>query len=138
MIKIARSIFYYLVTVTLLAFFGGYVMTQKKPNYPNRIYSYLRKCTTEVSVRFYASEPEKDIYTCDDRRVDTTRTDRNYYFNSGFEISSSEILWSKDGQKFVVNVSSRVKQDFFWFLWDKPIWTSFNGEKIVNGKSALP
>jgi hypothetical protein len=137
-IKIVRIIFYLWGSIFLLIFLFANVVGAKKPYFPSRIDFYLRNCLTEVSAKIYDSKPVKDFYTCEDKRLNTARNSRSYFFNSEFEILSSEILWSKDGQKFVVNVSGHVKQNFFFFLWDKPIWKSFDGESIVKGKSIQP
>jgi hypothetical protein len=137
-IKIVRIIFYLWGSIFLLIFLFANVIGAKKPYFPALIDVYLRNCLTEVAAKIYDSKPVKDFYTCEDKRLNTARNSRSYFFNSEFEILSSEILWSKDGQKFVVNVSGHVKRDFFFFLWDKPIWKSFDGESVVKGKSIQP
>ena len=139
-IKIVRFIFYLWGSIFLFLLLIVNVIGAKKPYFPGRIDIYLRNCLTEVAAKIYDPKPVKDFSTCEDERLNTIRNSdsRSYYYNSGFEILSSEILWSKDGQKFVVNVSGHVKQDFFFFLWDKPIWKSFDGESIVKGKSVQP
>ena len=139
--KFAFGILLFGFTLFLINGSLNLIFKSKKPYFPNRIYSYLRLCTGAVAQRLYGSSQDIDVRKidrCDSPYLKVADGRKSFYFNNEVEIVASEILYSSDKNNFVINVSGRIKQDFFFFLWDKPIWRSFNGKEFVEGKSVLP
>jgi hypothetical protein len=140
-IKIVRYIFYLWGSILLLFLLLANLLHTHPRDFSSRIDIYLRSCANEVADKLYDSNLRIDMHnikTCDDERLKTIRKDKQFYFNYNIEILSSEILWSSDGQNFTINVSGHVRQKFFSFLWDKPIWVSIHDGQFIKGRSVQP
>jgi hypothetical protein len=104
-----------------------------------RILAYLLSCGTSVSNLGKSQNLQKlSIKNCEDERIGSNNNGKFPNFGDQIEALSSEILVSRDGKKFVVNVSWHMKMRYLLSVWGEPKWMSFDGEKIIEGKSVAP
>jgi hypothetical protein len=109
--------------------------------------TYLSKCVTgvyllateEVGTKLILGDfSGLNLSDCKDKRIGLRNNGELDPVFSRVEIVSSEITTTRDSKEVIVNIGWHVKKRFLFSVWGETKWTSFNGEKFVQGKSVLP